>query len=79
MTIHTHVDVARSDVVGSLLRPPYLRETRQGVHQGRVSAAALHAVEDRAVRSAGGRCGAERALCRPISTRAGRSARRVAA
>ncbi len=52
MTTHTHVDVARSDVVGSLLRPPYLREARQGVREGRVSAAALHAVEDRAVREA---------------------------
>jgi len=47
---HTHVDVARSDVVGSLLRPSYLREARQGVREGRVSAAALHEVEDRAVR-----------------------------
>jgi 5-methyltetrahydropteroyltriglutamate--homocysteine methyltransferase len=44
--------MARSDVVGSLLRPAYLREARQGVRQGRVSAAELHAVEDRAVREA---------------------------
>jgi 5-methyltetrahydropteroyltriglutamate--homocysteine methyltransferase len=44
--------MARSDVVGSLLRPAYLREARQGVRQGRVSVAALHAVEDRAVREA---------------------------
>jgi 5-methyltetrahydropteroyltriglutamate--homocysteine methyltransferase len=43
---------ARSDVVGSLLRPAYLREARQGVRQGRVSAAELQAVEDRAVREA---------------------------
>src|SRR6266545_1468208 len=50
MTTHTHVDVARSDVVGSLLRPPYLREARKGVREGQVSAAALHEVEDRAVR-----------------------------
>jgi Cobalamin-independent synthase, Catalytic domain len=52
MTTHTHVGVARSDVVGSLLRPPYLREARQGVRQGRVSDAELHAAEDRAVREA---------------------------
>ncbi len=52
MTTYTHVDVARSDVVGSLLRPPYLREARQGVRDGRVSAAALDTVEDRAVREA---------------------------
>src|SRR4030095_15281620 len=49
MTTHTHTNMARSDVVGSLLRPSYLREVRQGVREGRVSAAELHAVEDRAV------------------------------
>jgi 5-methyltetrahydropteroyltriglutamate--homocysteine methyltransferase len=47
-----HTPMARSDVVGSLLRPAYLREARQGVRQGRVSVAELHAVEDRAVREA---------------------------
>ncbi len=52
MATHTHVNIARSDVVGSLLRPAYLREVRQGVREGRVSAAELHAVEDRAVREA---------------------------
>jgi 5-methyltetrahydropteroyltriglutamate--homocysteine methyltransferase len=52
MTAHTHVDVARSDVVGSLLRPAYVREVRQGVRQGRVSDAELRAAEDRAVREA---------------------------
>ena len=52
MTTHTQVDIARSDVVGSLLRPAYLREARQGVREGRVSATELHAVEDRAVREA---------------------------
>ena len=36
MTTHTQVDIARSDVVGSLLRPAYLREARQGVREGRV-------------------------------------------
>src|SRR5262244_3373565 len=47
MTTHTHVNIARSDVVGSLLRPAYLREVRQRVREGRVRAA-----EDRAVREA---------------------------
>jgi 5-methyltetrahydropteroyltriglutamate--homocysteine methyltransferase len=46
------VDIARSDVVGSLLRPAYLREMRQGVREGRVSEAELHTAEDRAVREA---------------------------
>jgi 5-methyltetrahydropteroyltriglutamate--homocysteine methyltransferase len=49
MPAHTPMAMARSDVVGSLLRPAYLREARQGVRQGRVSVAELHAVEDRAV------------------------------
>jgi 5-methyltetrahydropteroyltriglutamate--homocysteine methyltransferase len=52
MTARMHVHIARSDVVGSLLRPAYLREARQGVREGRVSAAELHAAEDRAVREA---------------------------
>jgi 5-methyltetrahydropteroyltriglutamate--homocysteine methyltransferase len=43
---------ARADVVGSLLRPPYLREARRAAREGRLSAADLHAVEDRAVREA---------------------------
>jgi hypothetical protein len=52
MAVNTHVAIARSDVVGSLLRPAYLREARQGVRAGRVSEADLHAAEDRAVREA---------------------------
>jgi 5-methyltetrahydropteroyltriglutamate--homocysteine methyltransferase len=52
MTASTRINVARSDVVGSLLRPAYLREARQKVREGRASAAELHAVEDRAVREA---------------------------
>jgi 5-methyltetrahydropteroyltriglutamate--homocysteine methyltransferase len=52
MTTHSQMKIARSDVVGSLLRPTYLRETRQGVRDGRVSEAELHAAEDRAVREA---------------------------
>jgi 5-methyltetrahydropteroyltriglutamate--homocysteine methyltransferase len=52
MTTQMHPNIARSDVVGSLLRPTYLREARQGVREGRVSEAELHAAEDRAVREA---------------------------
>ena len=44
--------VARSDVVGSLLRPDYLRDSRRAVREGRTSAAELRAIEDRAVREA---------------------------
>jgi 5-methyltetrahydropteroyltriglutamate--homocysteine methyltransferase len=42
----------RADHVGSLLRPAYLRDARQGVREGRVSDAELRALEDRAVREA---------------------------
>ncbi len=42
----------RSDVVGSLLRPAYLREARQGAREGRVAPEALRSAEDRAVREA---------------------------
>jgi 5-methyltetrahydropteroyltriglutamate--homocysteine methyltransferase len=52
MTAHTGVQMARSDVVGSLLRPAYLRETRRQVRQGQTSAAELRAAEDRAIREA---------------------------
>src|SRR5713101_808274 len=43
--MHTY----RSDVVGSLLRPPYLKETRQRYEAGESSAVAFKKVEDRAV------------------------------
>ncbi|PWU24233.1 MAG: methionine synthase [Candidatus Rokuibacteriota bacterium] len=39
-------------MVGSLLRPAYLRQARQGVRDGTVSAVELRAAEDRAVREA---------------------------
>jgi 5-methyltetrahydropteroyltriglutamate--homocysteine methyltransferase len=52
MTANTLVNIPRSDVVGSLLRPPYLRDARQGAREGRVREAELHAAEDRAVREA---------------------------
>src|SRR4029450_3603075 len=42
----------RADVVGSLLRPTYLREARQGAREGRVTAEVLREAEDRAVREA---------------------------
>ena len=44
--------VARADVVGSLLRPAYLKDARQGFRDGTVSDTELRAVEDRAVRAA---------------------------
>jgi 5-methyltetrahydropteroyltriglutamate--homocysteine methyltransferase len=52
MTASTQINVPRSDVVGSLLRPAYLREARQRVREGRASAAELQTAEDRAVREA---------------------------
>jgi 5-methyltetrahydropteroyltriglutamate--homocysteine methyltransferase len=52
MTANTPMHIPRSDVVGSLLRPAYLRDARQGAREGRVREAALHAAEDRAVREA---------------------------
>ena len=52
MTTSTRVDIPRSDVVGSLLRPAYLQEARRGAREGRLSAAQVQAVEDRAVREA---------------------------
>jgi methionine synthase II (cobalamin-independent) len=48
----TRLGIARSDVVGSLLRPDYLRDARQAVREGKLGAADLRAVEDRAVREA---------------------------
>ncbi len=36
---NTRMNITRSAVVGSLPRPAYLRETRQGVPKGRVSEA----------------------------------------
>jgi 5-methyltetrahydropteroyltriglutamate--homocysteine methyltransferase len=52
MTANARVGIARSDVVGSLLRPAYLRQARQDAREGRLSDADLHAAEDRAVREA---------------------------
>jgi 5-methyltetrahydropteroyltriglutamate--homocysteine methyltransferase len=44
--------IARADTVGSLLRPAYLRQARQGRRTGSVSDAELQAAADRAVREA---------------------------
>jgi 5-methyltetrahydropteroyltriglutamate--homocysteine methyltransferase len=41
--------VVRADVVGSLLRPEYLREARDATRAGTIDAMELRAVEDRAV------------------------------
>jgi methionine synthase II (cobalamin-independent) len=49
MTSRTRVAIARSDVVGSLLRPAYLRQARQAALDGALGGDALRAVEDRAV------------------------------
>jgi 5-methyltetrahydropteroyltriglutamate--homocysteine methyltransferase len=43
---------ARSDVVGSLLRPAYLKDARERWREGKLSDADLRPVEDRAVREA---------------------------
>src|SRR5437899_2925091 len=44
--------IARSDVVGSLLRPAYLREVRQRAREGAAGRDEVRAAEDRAVREA---------------------------
>jgi 5-methyltetrahydropteroyltriglutamate--homocysteine methyltransferase len=44
--------VPRSDVVGSLLRPEYLRQARRAAREGTLTPEALSTVEDRAVREA---------------------------
>jgi len=48
----TDLRTIRTDVVGSLLRPPAVIEARKAFDEGRIDAAALRAVEDRAVRDA---------------------------
>src|SRR4026209_1808736 len=42
----------KSDVVGSLLRPPFLMEARQTRGEGRLTPAEFKLLEDRAVRGA---------------------------
>jgi 5-methyltetrahydropteroyltriglutamate--homocysteine methyltransferase len=52
MSTRTATTVVRADVVGSLLRPEYLREIRDAAREGTVDSEELHAAEDRAVREA---------------------------
>src|SRR5215510_14991144 len=49
MATRTGTAVVRADVVGSLLRPDYLREARAAALAGTTDAGELRAVEDRAV------------------------------
>ena len=42
----------RADQVGSLLRPPEIKEARAKVERGELSAEQLHAIEDRCIRGA---------------------------
>ncbi len=44
--------VYHSEVIGSLLRPPYLHTARQQMEAGTISAAEFNAIEDRAVKEA---------------------------
>jgi methionine synthase II (cobalamin-independent) len=52
MSTRTATTVVRADVVGSLLRPEYLREIRDAARRGTVDSEELHGAEDRAVREA---------------------------
>jgi len=49
MATRTTTSVVRADVVGSLLRPEYLREAREAARDGKLGADELRATEDRAV------------------------------
>ena len=49
MATRTATAVVRADVVGSLLRPDYLREAREAALAGTLDADGLRAAEDRAV------------------------------
>jgi 5-methyltetrahydropteroyltriglutamate--homocysteine methyltransferase len=49
MATRTATTVVRADVVGSLLRPEYLRETRDAARAGTMSPDEVRAAEDRAV------------------------------
>jgi 5-methyltetrahydropteroyltriglutamate--homocysteine methyltransferase len=48
----TDLRTIRTDVVGSLLRPPSVKEARQRLEEGKIDAAELHRIEDQAVRDA---------------------------
>ena len=49
MATRTATTVVRADVVGSLLRPEYLREGREAARAGTIGAEELRALEDKAV------------------------------
>jgi methionine synthase II (cobalamin-independent) len=49
MATRTATTVVRADVVGSLLRPDYLREAKDAIRAGSIDAGELRAIEDRAV------------------------------
>ncbi len=49
MTANTRIGIARAEIVGSLLRPGYLKEARQAARDGTLGEAQLREVEDRAV------------------------------
>jgi methionine synthase II (cobalamin-independent) len=50
--VSPRVGISRTDVVGSLLRPAYLRDARQRRREGKIDDGELRGVEDRAVREA---------------------------
>ena len=50
MAVHEPITAAyRADVVGSLLRPPVLKEARQKLERGELDPAGFKRIEDRAV------------------------------
>lgn len=49
MATEARIGVARAEIVGSLLRPEYLKQARQAAREGKRTEAELRAVEDRAV------------------------------
>ena len=46
----TDLRTARTDVIGSLLRPAYLKDARKAFDEGKMPAEEFHAIEDKAVR-----------------------------
>ncbi len=49
MATETRIGVARAEIVGSLLRPEYLKQARQAAREGKCAEEELREVEDRAV------------------------------
>lgn len=48
-TCERHMHTMRADVIGSLLRPPYLLDAKRGFEEGRIQRDELEGAEDRAV------------------------------